>query len=81
MGLTNYIIRRIFIAIPTFFGITIIIFTLMQSAPGSITDFYLSANPEIIIDAERMAALEERLGLNQPVHIQYLKWVKRVICL
>lgn len=79
MGLTNYIIRRLAVAIPTFFGVTMIIFGLIQAAPGTITDFYLSANPEMVYDAERMAALEEELGLNQPFYIQYFKWVKRVM--
>lgn len=80
MGLTNYIIRRIMVAIPTFLGITIIIFTLIKLAPGDIIDFYLSANPEILIDEEVINVMEERLGLNQPAHIQYLKWLKRLLC-
>ncbi|NNF98567.1 MAG: ABC transporter permease [Desulfobacteraceae bacterium] len=79
MGLTTYIIRRIAVAIPTFFGITLIIFVLIQMAPGDIIDFYTSANPDVIEDAEQMEKLKERLGLGQPIPIQYFKWVSRLI--
>lgn len=79
--MTAYTIRRILVIIPTFFGITIIIFSLIQLAPGNVLDFYLAANPEMTTDPQRMNVLKERLGLDQPVYVQYLKWVKNLVCL
>lgn len=79
MGLYTYIIRRLLVAIPTFFGITIIIFTMIQMAPGDIIDFYLSANPELFEDPVQYEILKERLGLGQPVYVQYTKWVTRLL--
>ena len=51
----------------------------MQLAPGNIVDFYLSANPEMQMDQEWVEAMEERLGVGQPVYVQYLKWVARLL--
>jgi peptide/nickel transport system permease protein len=79
VGLSNYIIRRVLIAIPTFLGITLVIFLLMQAAPGNILDFYLSSNPEMVTDKEQMAQLEKELGIGQPVYVQYWKWFNRLI--
>jgi peptide/nickel transport system permease protein len=67
----TYLIRRTLILIPTLFAITIIVFTLMQAAPGDPMDLYLS--PEV--DTSQFAVLRERLGLDQPLHIQYGRWV------
>lgn len=70
--MTAFIIRRLFQAIPTFFGITILSFTIMVLAPGdpvSILTFGPSTNP---LERERMA---ERLGVNDPIPIQYLRWL------
>lgn len=69
--MTTYILRRTLILIPTLFAITIIVFTLMQMAPGDAADMYVS--PEI--DPAQLAELRARLGLDQPLHIQYYKWV------
>jgi ABC-type microcin C transport system permease subunit YejB len=49
--MTSYVLRRLLLAIPTFLGITLIVFVLMHMAPGNIVDFYMSANTEAIVDA------------------------------
>lgn len=67
----NYIIRRILIAIPVFLGITIIAFFLLYLAPGSPIDMLI--NPHVtqaVLDAKA-----EALGLNQPIYVQYFKWL------
>ncbi|MDY0092725.1 MAG: ABC transporter permease, partial [Candidatus Vecturithrix sp.] len=60
--------------------ITLIVFGLIQTAPGNIVDFYMSANPETRMDMEKVQLLEKRLGLQQPIYIQYLKWLQRLVC-
>lgn len=77
--MTAYVIRRILVVIPTFFGITVIIFFLIQLAPGTIIDFHLSANPELMMDERQVQAIEERLGLGRPLHMQYLIWVGNLL--
>jgi len=71
----NYIARRILIAIPVFFGITIIAFFLIYMAPGNPVDMLI--NPHVTQAA--LDAKSEALGLNQPVYIQYFKWLSNLL--
>lgn len=79
--MNNYIIRRLLGTIPTLFGITLLVFVLIEAAPGNIVDFYTAANPDAMVDAERMQQVEEELGLNKPVYVQYLRWLSRMAVL
>lgn len=70
--MSNYILRRLFQGIPTFFGVTIIAFVLMMTAPGdpvSLITFGPQSNPEMA------NALRRQLGLDQPVLHQYVFWL------
>ena len=70
--MSKYILKRLLIAIPTFFGITILVYLISSMAPGSPLEMLL-ADPMATV--EDMEALEHQLGLDQPVIIQYLKWL------
>ena len=68
----KYIIRRLVQAIPTFFGITLLSYLLLWLAPGSVVErLYLAPN----IKAETRARLAAQLGIDDPFHIQYLRWL------
>ncbi len=75
----SYLIRRILIIIPTFLAITIIVFGLIQLTPGSILDYYLSANPDLVVDQAQEQAMIHRFGLDQPVYVQYLHWLNNIL--
>ena len=67
----NYVVRRLLQAIPLLIGVSIIGFALMHLAPGGPLAVY-TLNPTITAqDIERIKAV---FGLDQPIHIQYLKW-------
>jgi peptide/nickel transport system permease protein len=68
----KYIIRRLLQAIPTFFGITILSYMLMVLAPGD-PMARLAFNPRM--KQEERAAIAARLGVNDPLPIQYLRWL------
>jgi len=73
----RYIARRILGMTPTLVVISIITFTLIQLPPG---DFLTSQLEQLQqsgeeISEERIAALRARYGLDEPVTVQYLKWV------
>jgi peptide/nickel transport system permease protein len=73
----SYILRRTLMAIPLLIGITIISFGIMHLAPGGPVSLVVDMNPDITTeDIERM---KEKLGLNDPVHIQYFKWVGKMV--
>lgn len=73
----NYIIRRILGLVPVFFGITIISFFVIHLAPGKPTDIQTSLNPKVSYEAR--LRLEKLYGLDKPIHIQYLEWMKRFV--
>jgi peptide/nickel transport system permease protein len=70
--LTGYIIRRTLQAIPILLGASTIIFFLMHAAPGDPTSIYL-ADPNI--DPAVIEQMRRNLGLDQPIHIQYYRWI------
>ncbi|MCM3616870.1 ABC transporter permease [Sutcliffiella horikoshii] len=71
----SYIIRRCLMAIPLLFGITVLSFAIIQMAPGGPTSLMMDPN----ISKEAMKKYEERYGLNDPVHIQYYRWVSNMV--
>lgn len=74
----NYIFRRLLISIPVLIGITVIVFGMLQVAPGDPVAGMI--DPTIgNFDAERIDKEREKLGLNQPLPVQYAFWVGRVV--
>jgi peptide/nickel transport system permease protein len=67
----SYLLRRILGAVPLLLGILTIIFFIIHLAPGDPLARYFNPNvaPEIIEQMRR------NLGLDQPLHIQYFRWV------
>ena len=72
----RYIFRRILQAIPLLIIITIVVFALMQLAPGGPLALY-KQNPKVT--GEDLARISRNLGLDKPVPIQYLNWLKRLV--
>jgi peptide/nickel transport system permease protein len=71
----KYIIRRVLQTIPVLIGVSILVFSLMHLIPG---------NPAQIIAGEgaseqTVRQIEERLGLNDPIHIQYFNYMSGVL--
>ncbi len=72
----QYTIRRILLMIPTLIVLTMVTFFIIQLPPGDFLHFYVSQlSPDESLDQEVLEMLEQRYGLNQPVYVQYLKWV------
>ncbi len=68
----NYTLRRLLLAIPTLLLISLVIFFLVDLAPGSpASEIPLTVPPEV-----RMKILEA-LGVNEPIHVRYLLWLKQ----
>lgn len=81
MGLNNikrYLIRRIMQLIPVLLGISCITFALMHLTPGDPAEIMLRADG-IKPTQEAIEATRHTLGLDGPVHMQYLHWFKRVL--
>lgn len=72
----KYTLKRLLIAIPTFLGITILAYFILNLAPGSPLD-------AMLVDPRITAAELERkriaLGLDKPVIVQYFNWLKMLL--
>ncbi len=66
----TYTIRRLLVAIPTLLFISLVIFLLLELAPGD----PMSQVPLTVPD-EVKQKMREALGLGQPLHIRYFKWL------
>ncbi|MFD2444725.1 ABC transporter permease [Bacillus sp. CGMCC 1.16607] len=71
----KYFIRRILIFIPMLIALTMIVFGLIQAAPGDPFSGKLDPN----IDREIYEKQREALGLNDPIPVQYFHWLKDVV--
>lgn len=69
--MAKYILKRIIAAIPTLIVVSVLIFGLIRFIPGSPAQVMLGddATPDEI------AAMEVKLGLDQPIVVQYAKWM------
>ncbi|MDA0327999.1 MAG: ABC transporter permease [Gemmatimonadetes bacterium] len=71
--MTSYIIRRSLQMIPLLFGVTIILFGVIQAAPGGPEGALLESDR--FIDPDVIEAYRQRLGVDQPVTVQYARWI------
>ncbi|SFH27561.1 peptide/nickel transport system permease protein [Desulfotomaculum arcticum] len=70
----RYLLKRLFYLLPVMLGISVITFGLINLAPGDPAEIILrvgGAEPT----REAVNALRAELGLNDPVYIQYLRWL------
>lgn len=82
----SYIIRRFLQVIPTFIGITFITFLIIQLAPGNpvLMKLQMRGEGQLADTATTKKIIEETkklYGLDKPIPVQYLMWVKRVLTL
>lgn len=69
--MAQYIRRRLITAIPVFFGITMLVFLLVDLAPGDLTDLMGEGAASTV----EQAAMEAAVGLDQPLPVRYLLWL------
>ncbi len=85
----RYLIQRSFLLGLTFIAITIIGFSIVRLAPGDPVELFFSGglaagvegvNPERLAQVEQAKEdLRRQLGLDQPLHIQYIRWLGRIL--
>src|ERR671918_1253607 len=90
--MASYALQRVLLMIPTFFGITLIGFLIMRLAPGDPAELRaagglagaagagVSLEKRVSID-EAVAQWRTQYGLDQPLHVQYVTWLKNIVTL
>lgn len=90
--MTGYLIKRLLLMVPTFIGITLIGFLIMRLAPGDPAELRaaggLGAAAGGGISVEKRGSVDEAIaqwraqyGLDKPLHVQYLVWLKNIATL
>lgn len=72
----RYVLRRVLAMIPVLLWITVLSFGIIHLAPGKPTDALTQFNPKVSLEARQR--MEQLYGLDQPVHVQYGRWLGRV---
>lgn len=91
--MSTYIIRRLILVIPTFIGITLMVFVITRFVPGgpiermiaqaqqaSIGKGYNRMNATTLSESQ-LQQLKEYYGFDKPVIVSYLLWLKKVVVL
>ena len=71
----RYILRRVALAIPTLFFVSVIVFALMRFMPGDVATRMVEGHAY----APTLQALRHDLGLDRPVHVQYFDWIGGIV--
>jgi len=76
--MTNYLIRRLLLVIPTLFFASLITFFTIRLIPGDVIDQMLKERESTNPGVDR-AMIERSLGLDEPIHVQYARWVGGIL--
>lgn len=72
----NYLIRRLFASILVLFGVSILVFSVIHLVPGDAAMAILGRQK---VTEERVAELREQLGLNDPLYVQYGRYLSKAL--
>jgi peptide/nickel transport system permease protein len=74
--MAGFLLRRTAVAVPTLLLISLVLFTILALAPGDQLG-QLAQNPDI--PPEVRTNLRRQLGIDEPVYVQYLKWLRSTV--
>jgi ABC-type dipeptide/oligopeptide/nickel transport system permease component len=72
----NYLVRRIFTSILVLFGVSVMVFSVIHLVPGDVTMAILGRQK---VTAEKVAALRAQLGLDDPLYVQYGRYLNNAL--
>ena len=73
----RYTLRRLATGAAMLVALSLLVFLLLRAAPGDPVDAYV--NPSSAMSSQDMALLRARLGLDQPLPVQYLAWLRQAV--
>ena len=78
--MSQYILNRLLLAIPTVFGVTVLIFLAMRVIPGDPLQMIGSeSGGSYVLSDEELADVRASLGLDRPLTVQYVEWIRQVL--
>ncbi len=76
--MTRYILRRLFLMVPTLLGVAGLVFLLLRVLPGDVVELRFSGESAFASKAA-LAAERHRLGLDTPLWRQFLDWMRGIV--
>ena len=74
-----YIIRRLLLVVPTLFILSVLVFLSVRFIPGDVIDVMAGRIEAMGGGQVDRAAMERRLGLDLPIHVQYGRWIGGIL--
>ncbi|TFV70948.1 ABC transporter permease [Bradyrhizobium frederickii] len=74
--MSQYVLRRLLIAVPSLLGISLVLFVVLALAPGDPFS-ELTTNPNV--PPEVAASLRAKFGLDDPIYLRYLHWLSAML--
>lgn len=71
----QYVLRRVALAVPTLFLVSVIVFALMRMMPGDVVTRMVEGHGY----ASTLDALRKDLGLDRPMYVQYFEWIGNIV--
>ena len=75
--MARYVIRRLLLAVPVLLFVTLIVFLIMHLSPGDPVTIMLGG--QVGVTQETMDAVRAKMGLDEPVYVQYFIWLRGVL--
>jgi peptide/nickel transport system permease protein len=72
----TYLVRRLFTSVLVLFGVSVLVFSVIHLVPGDVTMAILGRQR---VSEEKVAELREQLGLNDPIHVQYGRYLSNAL--
>ncbi len=76
MSMSQYVLRRFALTIPTVLAVTVLVFLMLQLVPGDPAQIFLGekrSTPELL------AQVRHDMGLDQPLYVQYLTYMGNLL--
>jgi peptide/nickel transport system permease protein len=75
----QYILRRLAMVLPMLLGITVITYVIISLAPGDPITALIDPEEMNVLSEQEMDRMRERLGLNDPIPVRYVKWLREAV--
>ena len=77
--MTQYLIRRILVSIPVFFGVTLIVYALYALSPGDPVVNIVGLGAYQLMSAETIEKVRVNYGLDKPWYVRYGRWLGKAL--
>jgi len=77
--MTKYLIQRVLIAIPTFFAITFIVYSMYALSPGDPIVNILGYEATLYMTSDEIEHVRHQYGLDRPLYVRYIDWLGKAL--